>query len=83
MPTTTILAVISAFLIGCVFLIAWWTGHQVRKAMAALDAQSETVNQKLEVIRKDVNSNLTAALTRVELLEITLKNNGILIPEIE
>jgi predicted secreted protein len=92
MSTETTIAIISAVAALAVFLVVWWTGTRVQKAVRVL-AQDTEANTKqtlaeatgiaaqLEEIRKDVNSNLTAALNHIELLEHSLVEHGLELPE--
>ncbi len=88
MTTTAALTSVSFAIAGAVFLIVWRTGTKVRHAVDALSANqaesvthAEGIQAQLEEIRKDVNSNLTAALNHITLLEDALIAHGIMLPD--
>lgn len=83
MSPGTITALASLLTAAAVFLTAWRTGRQVRTAAEVLAVKTDRhanevlrkaveTDQKLEVIRIDVNSNLTQALERIKKLEAAL-----------
>jgi len=74
--SATIAALASLVTAAAVFVTAWRTGRQVKNAADELAVKTEeraaVVASKLEVIRIDVNSNLTQALERIKKLEAAL-----------